>query len=146
MNLEHVKQELRKGAGLRTHSGKVQPGDVFVALAGARVDGACFIDDAVARGAGVVIHAPGVAVNPCAGVAFLAVDSPARTLGELARVRFGTEYRMPRIVGVTGTNGKTTTAYLLRHLMAGNNRHGHLLLAGREHSIDPDHAGLPEPA
>lgn len=120
MNLEHVKRQLRKGAGLRTHSGKVRSGDVFVALAGARVDGARFIDEAITQGAGVVIHAAGAVVTPRADVDFLAVDSPVRTLGELARVACGTETGMPRIVGVTGTNGKTTTAYLLHHLLAEN--------------------------
>ena len=50
MNLENVLDMLRNGTGLRTHSARVQAGDVFVALSGTKVDGARFIDDAVARG------------------------------------------------------------------------------------------------
>jgi UDP-N-acetylmuramyl tripeptide synthase len=76
MKLELVLEMLRNGTGLRTHSGTVQPGDVFVALSGTRVDGARFIDDAVARGALVVVHADGVAVARHDGVSYLPVDSP----------------------------------------------------------------------
>lgn len=120
MNLENVLEMLRSGTGLRTHSGKVQPGDVFVALSGTRVDGARFIDDAVARGASVVVHAAGATVTPRPGVSCLAVDKPALVLGRLARAACGTESVLPKVVGVTGTNGKTTTAYLLHHLLGHN--------------------------
>ena len=121
MDLENVLEMLRSGTGLRTHSGKVRPGDVFVALSGTRVDGAQFIDDAAARGAGVVVHASDAAVTPRPGVSYLAVDKPALVLGRLARAACGTESTLPKVVGVTGTNGKTTTAYLLHHLL---NRNG----------------------
>ncbi len=120
MNLQTVLEMLRGGTGLRTHSGMVAPGDVFVALSGTRVDGARFIDDAVDRGARVVVHGKGVDAPGREGVSFLAVDSPAQTLGLLARAACGTESRLPRIVGVTGTNGKTTTAHLIHSVLSGN--------------------------
>lgn len=120
MNLENILEMLRSGTGLRTHSGLVRPGDVFVALSGTRVDGARFIEDAVARGARVVVHAKDAAVTGHEGVSCLAVDSPARVLGTLARAACGTETALPRVIGVTGTNGKTTTAYLLHFLLSQN--------------------------
>lgn len=120
MKLELVLEMLRNGTGLRTHSGTVQPGDVFVALSGTRVDGARFIDDAVARGARVVVHAQGVAVTRHDGVSYLPVDSPARVLGVMARAACGTEARLPKVIGVTGTNGKTTTAHLIHFMLSRN--------------------------
>lgn len=121
MNFEDVLDKLRNGTGLRTHSSRVQAGDVFVALSGTKVDGARFIDDAVARGARVVVHGPAAAVAPREGVAFVPVADPAKALGLLARAAFGTEDRLPRVIGVTGTNGKTTTAHLVHHLLGENN-------------------------
>lgn len=120
MNLQTVLDMLRNGAGLRTHSGAVAPGDVFVAVPGTRVHGARFIDDAVARGARVVLHGSGVDVSGVRDAALLEVDSPQQTLGLLARAANGTESGLPAIVGITGTNGKTTTAHLIHFLLSEN--------------------------
>jgi len=122
INLQTVLDMLRSGTGLRTHSGAVAPGDVFVAMAGTRVDGARYIHDAVARGARVVVHGPGVEVSGVGGAFCLEVDSPAQTLGVLARAACGTESRLPSIIGITGTNGKTTTAHLVHTLLSENGK------------------------
>lgn len=119
-HLDHIKNILRGAAELRTHSGQVRPGDVFVALAGCRVDGARYIEDAVLRGASAIVHDAKAQVVEHPNVLYVPVESPARALGALARVAFGTENRLPRIIGITGTNGKTTTAHLVEHLLRKN--------------------------
>lgn len=119
INEDIVRTALQNGASLRIHSGHVRPGDVFVALPGSRVDGARFIDDAVAAGASIIIHDARARVVQQASVLYWPVESPIQTLGQLARKAFGVE-TPPRVIGVTGTNGKTTTAYLLRNLLTAN--------------------------
>ena len=78
VNLEPIANMLRGEAKLRTHSGKVLPGDVFVALSGLRTDGARFIDEAVSRGAAAVVHARKARISRREGVVYAAVDNPAR--------------------------------------------------------------------
>jgi UDP-N-acetylmuramoyl-L-alanyl-D-glutamate--2,6-diaminopimelate ligase len=141
MNLQTVLDMLRSGTGLRTHSGAVAPGDVFVAMAGTRVDGARYIDDAVARGAGVVVHGPGVDVSRVAAASCLEVESPAQTLGVLARAACKTESRLPAIVGITGTNGKTTTAHLTHFLLSAND-----IATGLIGTVHCSWPGVDEPA
>jgi UDP-N-acetylmuramoyl-L-alanyl-D-glutamate--2,6-diaminopimelate ligase len=97
--------------GVSYDSRRVRPGDVFVALQGSKADGAMFAQQAIERGAvAVVAHGPRPAAAP---VAWLSVDNPRLALAYLAAELAGHPSREMRVVGVTGTNGKTTTAYLL---------------------------------
>jgi UDP-N-acetylmuramoyl-L-alanyl-D-glutamate--2,6-diaminopimelate ligase len=97
-------------SGLTCDSRRVKPGDVFFALAGTRVDGANFIRDAVAKGAGAVIAAGGVeAQGPV-----LQHANPRRLLA-LAASRF--YHAQPDVcVAVTGTNGKTSVVSFVRQI------------------------------
>lgn len=113
--LQQIEDLVRRGAGLRSHSGQVTAGDVFVALPGTRVDGARFVSHAVSRGAVAVVTARGVEVP--SGVLHAEVDNPAQTLGALAQIAYGGA-GYPRVVGITGTNGKTTTTYLAEAILA----------------------------
>ena len=106
------------GRELAADSRKVQPGDIFVAVPGASEDGARYIPDAVAAGAGVVVCHPDAVANSGDGAScrFIVHEEPREALWRLAAARYGTEDSPLRVVGITGTNGKTTTAALLEHL------------------------------
>jgi UDP-N-acetylmuramoyl-L-alanyl-D-glutamate--2,6-diaminopimelate ligase len=118
-----LQAKVRQGLMVRTHSAQVQPGEVFVALPGTRTDGAAHIAEAVVRGAGFVVVGPNQDVRRQArtevesGALILEVPDPREALGELAAVYHGTDLRCPLLVGVTGTNGKTTVTYLVQHLL-----------------------------
>lgn len=114
---EELKRQVRSGRLVRTHSGHVRPGDVFVALPGVRTDGREYIAEAAARGATTIIAGPGSRGRDANGAAVLEHPDPREALGELAAEHFDTARRCPRLVGVTGTNGKTTVTYLAEHLL-----------------------------
>ena len=98
-------------------SRKATPGCVFVALPGSSVDGGAFIADAVARGASFVVCRPEHA-GACGNAEVVDCADPQQVLGLLASARYGTGALPFPVVGVTGTNGKTTTTFLLDHLFA----------------------------
>lgn len=94
-------------------------GDLFAALPGARAHGATFASAAVARGARAVLtDSAGADLLTGSGVPVLVADDARRVLGRLAaRVHSAPASRMTTF-GVTGTNGKTTTTFLLEQLLA----------------------------
>ncbi len=96
-------------------SRRVRPGDAFFALPGVRTDGARFAADAVAAGASVVFGAPGLAVP--VGT-FVEVTEPRLALAQAAVRLHGHPSRAMLVVAVTGTNGKTTTTWLLESIAA----------------------------
>ncbi len=110
------------GLMVRTDSRLVRPGEVFVAVPGAGVDGARFIPDAIERGAAWVVTADRYAIPHKAEVNVVVHERPRRALGELAAAYFGTATHKLTVVGITGTNGKTTLTYLIEHLLAAAGR------------------------
>jgi UDP-N-acetylmuramoyl-L-alanyl-D-glutamate--2,6-diaminopimelate ligase len=101
--------------GVTLRSQDVQPGDLFAALPGASAHGAQFAADAVRRGAvAVLTDAAGAETVPDdAGVPVVVHPAPRSVLGEVAATVYGNPSRHLRVVGVTGTSGKTTTTYLI---------------------------------
>lgn len=96
-----------------THvSGEVRAGDLFAALPGARTHGIAFLSEAVQRGAVAVLTDRAGAAS-VTGLPTLVVDDPRRHLGPIAARVYGDPARDLMILGVTGTNGKTTVTYLL---------------------------------
>ncbi|RBY77150.1 UDP-N-acetylmuramoyl-L-alanyl-D-glutamate--2,6-diaminopimelate ligase [Geodermatophilus sp. TF02-6] len=101
-------------SGVTLASAEVAPGDLYAALPGARTHGARFAVDAAARGAAAVLTDPAGRESACAtGVAVCVVDDPRAVLGAVAARVYGEPARRLQVVGVTGTNGKTTTSYLV---------------------------------
>lgn len=112
-----LKAKVGEGLMVRTHSAQVRPGEVFVALPGTRTDGSAHIAEAVARQAGFVIAGPGQGIQTGSDTMLLERPDPRESLGELAAAHHHTDRQCPLLVGITGTNGKTTVSYLLEHLL-----------------------------
>lgn len=100
--------------GIEQRSNAVRPGDLFAALPGANAHGARFAADAVARGAvAVFTDAAGAEQLGELGVPILVREQPRAVLGELSAEIYGHPSDRLRIIGITGTSGKTTTSYLV---------------------------------
>ena len=103
--------------GVFDDSRLVQPGGVFFAIRGVVVDGRRFVADAVKRGAAVVI---GEELEPRDDAVVINVPNARRALAQVAARWHGLDALSPpafRLLGVTGTNGKTTTAYMTRAIL-----------------------------
>ena len=103
MDIAHVSYDSRT----------VQPGDLFVAMTGFAVDGHTFIGKAMAAGAAAVLCEKA----PEEGVPFVQVADSRRALAVVGANFFGHPADAMTMVGVTGTNGKTTTTYLLKSIL-----------------------------
>jgi UDP-N-acetylmuramoyl-L-alanyl-D-glutamate--2,6-diaminopimelate ligase len=98
------------------HSGQVAPGTVFAAIAGRQADGHAFLAQAVAAGAAAVVYSQADRPPPPTVAAFRVRDAYA-AYAALVECRFGYPTRGLTLVGVTGTNGKTSTVYLLHAIL-----------------------------
>src|SRR5690349_24705173 len=94
-----------------THDSRAcQPGTVFVAIRGDKFDAHNFIPQAVAQGAVAVISEQRAQAN---APAWLRVENARAALAQAAAAVYGHPSRQLKVVGITGTNGKTTTAHLV---------------------------------
>ncbi|MDR3107230.1 MAG: UDP-N-acetylmuramoyl-L-alanyl-D-glutamate--2,6-diaminopimelate ligase [Bifidobacteriaceae bacterium] len=99
--------------GLSLDSQRVQPGDLFVALPGAKTHGGRHAAAALAAGATAVLTDPAGEGFLAAATPRIVVGDPRAELGALAAWLYGHPARRLRLAGITGTNGKTSTAHLL---------------------------------
>ena len=113
--MELIDRLLASAAGITCDSRQVSPGFIFVAVRGASRDGNTYAADAAARGAvAVVSDNPGSL--PALAAPVVAVPDARRALGELAARFHRHPSRSLALVGVTGTNGKTTVTFMLDHI------------------------------
>ena len=103
--------------GIEHDSRKVRSGTLFVAIPGVHVDGAKFIPQAVQQGALAVLAAEGHELAAPAGVAVLRVPELNAALDAIVPYFHDYPARSLRVIGITGTNGKTTTSYLVRAIL-----------------------------
>ena len=100
-------------SGVCWDSREVRPGDLFVAMTGFAADGHRFIPQAMAAGAAAVLCQNA----PEDGVPFVRVPDSRRALAVVGGNFFGHPADAMKMTGVTGTNGKTTTTYLLKEIL-----------------------------
>lgn len=105
----------REVTGLTYDSRRVTPGVVFVAIPGQNVDGHDFINSAIGRGAAAIICERNGFTSPRATKVIVADAREALALA--AAAFYGRPADKLKLVGVTGTNGKTTVAFMVKHLL-----------------------------
>jgi UDP-N-acetylmuramoyl-L-alanyl-D-glutamate--2,6-diaminopimelate ligase len=110
-------------SGLAYSSQSVTPGALFFCVPGFRSDGHDFAPDAVERGAAALVTERSLEL----GVPEIVVDDVRAAMGPAAARFYGDPTTELDVVGITGTNGKTTTAYLVRHLLEAAGRQTGLL-------------------
>lgn len=101
--------------GVNIDSRRIENGHLFVAMRGTQVDGHQFIAKAEAQGA-VAVLCEDVPVEQKTGVTYVQVESTEEAVGPVATLFYGDPSRKLKLVGVTGTNGKTTIATLLYNM------------------------------
>lgn len=103
-------------SGIAYRSDAVHPGDAFCCIVGLKADGHSFAQDAIDRGARVLIVERKVYLADATDVTEVVVKDSRKAMARLASRFYGNPSEAFSLVGVTGTNGKTTTTYLVNHI------------------------------
>ncbi len=114
VNVIKCSADLSSEIGAITYdSRKVTPGSLFVAVSGFVSDGNCFIPMAMEKGAAVVVTAK----EPSEDVPYVLVESDRLALAQISANFYGHPAKQMQVIGVTGTNGKTSVTLLLKHVL-----------------------------
>ncbi|MFJ6414500.1 UDP-N-acetylmuramoyl-L-alanyl-D-glutamate--2,6-diaminopimelate ligase [Terribacillus saccharophilus] len=104
-------------SGITDSSLEVKRGDMFIAIKGNTSDGHFFIDDAVAKGATIIIGKEQLDNLP---IPYVQISNTRKALGIISKRFFKEPAKNKILIGITGTNGKTTTSYLVKHILENN--------------------------
>ncbi len=112
-----LERALKEAKGLTQDSREVREGFIFFAIRGTRADGHAFVKDALEKGALYAVVEEGYAGEGLPEQRLIRVQDTRMALGESAHLFFGKPSEKLRVVGVTGTNGKTTVTYIIESVL-----------------------------
>lgn len=129
MKLKEIIKEIKKKRvfnlnnyeieGIAYDSRKVKENYIFVAIKGSKTDGHNFINEAIERGAKCIVVSKRPSILP-ANITEVVVEDTKESLSEIANVFFDYPSKKLNIVGITGTNGKTTTSFIIKEILKQN--------------------------
>lgn len=119
LRLKHVGNLKQSVSALVTDSRRVIPGAVFFAIPGLRTNGTYFVEEAIDRGA-VAVVSESDQLYP--QTTTIQVENIRQVVAEVARLFYGLPDERLELIGITGTNGKTTVSYLVQSLLNGSSR------------------------
>lgn len=101
--------------GIQFDSRKVEPGNLFIAIEGKNYDGHAFVQEVISKGAAAIIGSKKLAIH---AVPYLLTSDTRRSLAVLSAAFYGFPAKQMTVIGVTGTDGKTTTVNLIHQILS----------------------------